>query len=297
VYAESNDSVASVMKKLKDNNISSVPVKDTGTSQFVGCIDILDIVTFVYTKFAKVSLLAQESYQQMEDFANQKVGDILNISGRNHFHSIPYNLPLSDLLSKLTNPNIHRIAVTNESLDIVGFITQSKILEFFYQNRKNLEPSLKKLLQENVDSWIMAQGPVQTISMKEFMIEACRKIWESQVTGIAVVDDDGKLVANVSASDLKKVHVLPIGELIKDLYQPIKQFLHIRADIRDKVMMAKLPRADPIFVSKDDTMEKVLESVYEKRIHRVFLVDDQKKPTSVISLGDLIARLLERSTQ
>ncbi len=120
-----------------------------------------------------------------------------------------------------------------------------------------------------------------------------------------MVDNNGKLVANLSASDLKvsehellliidkKVHLVPIGELIKDLYQPIKNFLHIRSNVKDKVVMANFPNPEPKIVTSEDTMGRVLSIVVENKIHRVFIVDDQQRPTGVISLRDIIARVLE----
>jgi len=133
--------------------------------------------------------------------------------------------------------------------------------------------------------------------MSSFMIEAFRLIWEKSVTGIAVVDDTGKLVATVSASDLKKLRIAPIGELIKDLYQPIKNFLHIRSNVKDKVEMAEFPcPQENLKVAKgDDTMETIFSIMVENSIHRVFIVDDTWHPTGVVSLRDIIARILEAS--
>jgi len=294
VYVEANETVSNTLRKMKDKNISSLPVRDDN-GQLASTIDVLDIVTFVYTKFAKVSLLAQESFQQMEEFANQRVWNLTNISGRNDFHTIRYDKPLQDVISMLTNPHIHRVAVVNEQKDIVGFISQSALIDFFYKNKDRLEPGLKKFLDEKLESWITSSGPVQVIHMQEFLIEAFRRIWENQISGIGVVDDEGRLVANISASDLKKLHVFPVGELIGQLYQPIKKFLNIRADIKDKVMMANIPKAEPIVVSKNDTMSTILELTSTKHIHRVFLVDEKQKPVAVISLCDILARLLEHS--
>jgi CBS domain-containing protein len=55
-----------------------------------------------------------------------------------------------------------------------------------------------------VEQWLPKErGPVVTINMKHFMIDAFKLIWDNEVSGVGVVDDNGKLVANISASDLK----------------------------------------------------------------------------------------------
>jgi len=297
ITASEDDSVESVMELMKKNKISSLPIKKSvprADNQIIGIIDLLDIVTYAYTKFAKVSLLAQESYEQMEQFNAKRVGDLLNISGRNYFHTIQYSKPLSDLLSLFTNPNIHRVSVINEQNDIVGFITQSKILRFLHSQQGKLDSSVTKLLQTKVKD-CMPITLVVSVNMNCFMIEAYRLIWDNAVTGVAVVDDEGKLVGNVSASDLKRVHLIPVGELVHDLYQPIKNFLHIRTNVKEKVALANFPNPAPKLVTGDETIGKVLDIVMENNIHRVYIVDILGRTTGVISLRDIIARMLEAS--
>jgi CBS domain-containing protein len=89
--------------------------------------------------------------------------------------------------------------------------------------------------------------------------------------------------------------VSPIGPLIHDLYQPIKEFLHIRSTVEERVNWAKFPNPEPLVVKTTDTMSKVLDEIVSNKVHRVFMVDDQGRPSGVISLCDIIARFLERS--
>jgi len=97
-------------------------------------------------------------------------------------------------------------------------------------------------------------------------------------------------VGNISASDVKHLRVQPIGELIHDLYQPIKHFMNIRSSMKERVMMANLPKSDPIFVTKTNTLEEVLRQIVSNGVHRVFVVDDNKKPMDVISLRDILVQ-------
>jgi predicted transcriptional regulator len=110
-----------------------------------------------------------------------------------------------------------------------------------------------------------------------------------------VVDDDGKLVGNISASDLKRAHLVPVGSLGKDLYQPIKTFLNIRGDLHDRVTMGGLPKYEPISVNLDNKFGEIAQLVTEKKVHRVYVVDEDKKPLCVVTLRDLLARILERT--
>lgn len=139
--------------------------------------------------------MAWESEQQMSEFNNKKIKvlstpfdshqiqDLINISGRNFWHKIQYNKPLDELLSILSNSNIHRVFVVNEVDDIVGMVTQTSILNFI--NSHPLQPSLQHLYNEPVTKWIKSGTNPQTINMREFVIKAYEEIWDKQVTGIA----------------------------------------------------------------------------------------------------------------
>lgn len=55
--------------------------------------------------------------------------------------------------------------------------------------------------------------------------------------------------------------------------------------------LSGLAHFDPITVSLDNTLEDVADLFLKNRIHRVFVIDSQGKPTHVISIDDLIKAL------
>jgi len=289
ICLDESDSVADVIVTLGKNRIISAPAKNEH-NQLSGIIDMLDLITLCVTKFSKVSLLAMESWQQMEEFAQKQVKDVLNISGRNPDLSISYKAPLSELLLKLSQPNAHRVAVYNEVKDVVGLITQSRVVNVLFERREELKSRFTGTQASQI-----ASRPVESINMNQFVIDAFKQIWDKQVTGIAVVDDTGKLVGNISATDLVRTHVKPIGPILHDLYQPLKNFNNIRATTNDKVLMGDLPSYPPITVHPSDTLETVMKTVVDNKVHRVYLVDDSFKPVGVITLGDIIKMFAPQS--
>jgi len=275
------DRLDTVLELLGKNRITSAPVFNS-KKEFVGIIDMLDLVTYVSAKFSKVSLLAEESYRQMDEYASKPIKDLLGASSRNAPKCIGYESSLLTLISMLSNPHIHRVAVINEQKDLVGLVSQSKIVEFMYGKKDQLGEQLKV----QVKSWLK-KTDVVTIHMDRFVIEAFQTIWDEMVSGLAVVNDEGKLVSNISASDLRNTKMKP-GQIIHELYQPLKQFLHIRSSTKEQIMMGDLPKHDPIFVTAEATMQEVMERVITNKIHRVYVVDSNNKPTGVISLCDIM---------
>jgi len=175
--------------------------------------------------------------------------------------------------------------VVNEVGDVIALITQSKLVEFLYNNRQ-LYP---EVFSTRVDR---LQKPVEVINMNEFVIKAFLQIWEKQVSGLAVVNDNGELVGNISNTDLLRTHEKPIGEMIHDLYQPIKQFLNIHTTMQEKVMLADKPEMKPVAVTAQDTIETTASKFLEHKVHRAFIQDDKMKPVGVVTLGDIIQQFV-----
>jgi len=279
ITASEETTVRQILEIMKTNRIISVPVQNQKTGEFLGICDMLDLVTFCTAKFSSVSLLAEDSYRQMEEFAEKPVKHILHASGRNSLANISSKAPLNDLMIFLSKS--HRVAVVNEKKEVIGMLTQSKLLEFLWKRKSDYSD----VMQEKLNKF---QKPVESINMKKFVIEAFTKIWEKEVTGLAVVDDDGKLVGNISATDLLHTRVSPIGELIHDLYEPIKTFMNIRSDMNDRVMMADLPETKPVAVMPADTLAMSIRKCLDCKVHRVFIQDNTRTPVGVISLTDII---------
>ena len=58
--------------------------------------------------------------------------------------------------------------------------------------------------------------------------------------------------------------------------------------------MANLPKSDPIYVNEKDPMNDVVDLIVNKKIHRVYIIDESRKPVAVVTVRDILARSLER---
>lgn len=147
----------------------------------------------------------------MNAFLSKTARDVVELSSRNWWNEVYENTPVIELVKLLSSPNLHRVAVLNEQKKVCNIVSQMDLLVFIYNNRENFP-----LLREPVSTW-NKERTVESIEWNSALAEgkgvhcktdaklAFKKIWESEVTGIAVLDDDGKLVGNISASDLKVI--------------------------------------------------------------------------------------------
>jgi len=102
---------------------------------------------------------------------------------------------------------------------------------------------------------------------------------------VAVVDDDGSLIGNFSASDLKGKGVTDYGEgsdPFGSLIMPVFQFLKHGG-------MSTFPVGT---VKPTTAFSLVLLKLIAMRVHRLWVVDENSHPIGVITLTDVMQALL-----
>jgi len=108
------------------------------------------------------------------------------------------------------------------------------------------------------------------------------------VSGLAVVDSDGKLVGNISLRDLKGIH--PDAKIFWRLWNTVKIFKE--KAITDYPPPNAIPSS--VFVTPADSLMKVVEKMALHHIHRVYVVDENQKPERVISQTDVLREVVKR---
>jgi len=128
------------------------------------------------------------------------------------------------------------------------------------------------------------------------------------VTGVAVVDDTGKLKGNLSLRDLKAMST--DGRFFWRLYQTVDNYLtKLKKEVKGKLVPLLLEWSWSYTPSFDyrlegqrpkrvqsckasDTLEHAINLLADHSIHRVYVVDDAKKPIGVVTLKDVLCEIL-----
>jgi len=187
-------------------------------------------------------------------------------------------------LEMFANSDIHRIPIINRNNRIAGILTQSMVISLIGQNMRMLGPikddpvtALHEVLKDKV----------LTINQDARTIDGFKLMAENNVSGIAVVDSEGRIVTNLSIRDLRGIGTN--AAKWRRLAQPVKDF---KAMVR-----AEFPRQTPgevLCVSQKDTVERVIQLMDDGNIHRIWEVAENLKPVHVISQGDLLRFLAKR---
>jgi CBS domain-containing protein len=158
-----------------------------------------------------------------------------------------------------------------------GILSQSSIVSFIASKcpRGSLDEKM-------TDAGLLFLKDVVTIADTATAAEAFELLDSKRLSGIAVVDEDGKLVGNTSAKDVKRA-VLDAGKTSMDM--DIMSYL---ACVRQGEAVAKKDRYPSCHVHDDCTVAHVVNLMAKTGFHRVFVVDKDMKPVGVVSFTDII---------
>jgi len=289
IWAKNTDSVLDVIKLLRETQIISVPIFNDETKEWMGLVDIFDILT-VMIFMTDVKILVdtvnrkevdwhQYIQQELKILQEEKIEMVINASERNPWCPVSHCKPLHSLMDMLADANLHRVPIVNDDGEVIGIITQSAVINFLYKHvdqfPDNAAIKVKSCFQPS---------KVISIEVNKTALEAFKLMITEKVSGVAVVDEQGKLVASLSSSDLKGSMDC---NLFHDLYLPIS--LYSEKTLPD--LFDKKNCTSPISCTLDTSIYELLHKLASNRIHRLFVVDSENKPIGVLSLCNIIAMM------
>jgi len=239
----------------------------------LGFIDIVDIVTYLSKNLNKPreNELIQPWYSILE-IANVPCSKVANFSNRNPTLFMDYNESLQNVIDDIAFDNYHRIAIMKDNY-VVGVLTQSTLLQFFYQNK--LWESMGTLAIQSVESLKLGMRKVFQVTADTQVMQAFELMVKNQVSSLAVVDENNKIIGNLSASDLKIIGY--DMQLYSKLFGTVRDFLH-----------KQLSTQYPITVTSSTVFSDVLAMFDQKKVHRVFVVNEDQNLIGVITPGDIL---------
>eukprot|EP01080_Neovahlkampfia_damariscottae_P007222 gene7222-11537_t len=251
----SEDHVPDALKKLIDMNIVSAPVINEETKEFLGLLDVVDILAFVVSIFDNKSTDKEhggnifKSLTASEKYSKQPIGDITNIM-HNSITPVKVGTNLWDVLQIFVD-GAHRVPVITEEGKLISILTQAAVVNTLAKHPNALGE--------------LGKQDVQTLKI--------------EISGVGVVDQSGKLMGNISARDLK--YIKP-NQIFSNMLKSCGQFI---SDIKQSIIEENAP---VIAVNPDTKFSFVLGRMAVNRIHRLYVCDKDQKPTAIISLRDLL---------
>jgi len=301
-------------KILWSRDIMGAPVYDAGKKTYVGMFDVRDILSCV-TSAHREYLAMMGRHKPGEDtalphdmdahrkaqgelmakaFQNIKINTsppspgaitVSYLAARNPMKGHSKEENLVEICKELEKRGTHRVGIMDNSSGspvCTGIISQSGLVDFIFS--KCPPGSLEEKLSE---CGIPYKKEVAKISDEATAADAFELLDSKRLSGIAVVDEDGVLIGNTSARDIKHA-IIDGGKTGMDM-----DIISYLAQVRQS-QIRKNERFPSCHVYEDATVGHVVGLLAKTGYHRVFVVDAEKKPIGVVSFADVLRWMLEK---
>jgi len=280
------------LSRINAHSIRSLPVVDANKI-VVGLIDIMDIVTYIAESLKSKGDEHALTLQQIRvrfDFMSTKVSNLLQ-KERKKFYIASNQTSLFKAVEFMISTGEERFIIVDRDVpgevapfsqhekELDGLVTQADAVRFLAQNIALLrqEPLFQKTLAELK---LGTRTPL-TVSQNEIASKAFIEMYEKKRDSQAVVDENGKLIGTISASDLKG--------LTRNNCTVLSQPLHIFLN-RD---WRRGWWSKPITVEMSDPLFFVVMQFVSSGVHRLYIVNVEGKPIAEVNHLDIIKVLPE----
>jgi len=281
ISISATDTVLHTLNVITQHNISGAPVLKDGKIE--GCIDAVDILAFATLKFSLDG--PDTSVKNTLAFAQHPINDVL-VQSHSTWKVLPSSSTIHDVVEQLSQQDSHRVGLLDEEGRCVGLVSQLGLVKYLFRNKEHFPEKFQTPIP------VVLKGKesrkLHTSLATDFVMESFQKMRQEHIGGLPIVDEKGVLMGMISATDIKRAKTTDLSELRDDLFSQIRNFVDVKSDA--KFFQQELPKFDPIFVTEADTLESVVENIVKNSIHRVYVVDTDKRPINVVSLQDIISQ-------
>ncbi|GAM27507.1 hypothetical protein SAMD00019534_106830, partial [Acytostelium subglobosum LB1] len=281
----STDSVATAIKLMTEKHILSVPVFDVEHRVFNRFLDMIDITTFCLDQLSDKLDNVDNILAVKDIFNNTKCGDICDASGRNPYRAVESRASLLNAVELMVKWNVHRLPVIDSEGNMVSILTQSRVIGYINDNLREIDPKLLRSTLSKMES--LGTSEVIGVTEESAVLDAFKIMKEKKISAVAVIIEDGTIVGNISASDIKMIG--PEGTFASRLQLTVRTFLNmIPKDPTENEHLSSV-----VQVQGSTTFEDLLEKYLLTKVHRVYMLDDNKRASRIISQGDVLKCIID----
>jgi len=274
-------------KKLIEWKIRVAPVFDEKKSEIIGLLDLRDAVKYITTRQRdkeaadkEITLVQKAKRSFTVDLLDQHPEfSSLSIAYLARSRRVPVlHLDKATLLDAATllHQGNHIVLVQNSD-ELAGFITQGMLFRLICDHLCDVCGSLTI---EDLRSLNVVKENPTVILHDTPAIEAFGEMEKRNYGCIGIIDEDGTIVNSTSARDIKvwlgnleeKVHSTPIIDIMTKIRQE-------GAAVKDRFPVASC--------RYEHKISGALKRLKACRYHRLWVVDEDRKPVGIFSLTDI----------
>lgn len=274
------------------------------TSSYIGFLDVKDLVSWVvFREEEKASAETERKAVSAKNLgaapivvdihcvyssASRMYGaktkiDVEYLARRHAFRPVEATATMVDVATALSAPGVHRLPVVDDG-KVIGIMSQSNVVAVIAAHAA----ALASALDATISDTNIGCRPVLPVQTTDTALSTFQEMSRLNRSGVAIVDETGRLVGNTSASDLKLV-LADISASSSLLQGSIFDFL---AAVRQSTSAA-YEKYPSIAVSPSSTVGHLVSRMAATKVHRLFVVGEGYKPEAVVAITDLLRYLLD----
>jgi len=241
---------------------------------------MLDILTYITSALDEPSItsgkMGVEELVSKGRFQTETVKDVISISTRNEWITMSEEDSIFDAIVKFAKGNIREVALVNTQGEFMSILTQYRFVQWL-DNHSN---EMGDFANMPVVQFQLGYKKVHSMHQSRRVIDIFLQMKHLGVSALAVVNNEFKLIGNISVSDLK------------DIGGSAENFITLWTDattfINSREYGANVPKL--VYVTPNSTIKQVLSQLHTYGVHRVYVVENNtKNPIGIISCTDILA--------
>jgi len=204
----------------------------------------------------------------------------------------------SSFQSPISNLVHHRVAVHDFDGAITHLISQSDLLRLFHTNPKLLGKSGPL----TVSALRLGTREVFSVGSNLIAYLGFATLYSKGRSSAGVLDADGRIIGNLSVSDLRGIRpeqfsmlALPLVEFLVTVQAAAKAAAANNGARPSSNGVCEISQLRLFTAKEEDTLQSVVETIVEHKLHRVYLTDNDNMPLGIITLTDIIRMVLRNN--
>ncbi|KAL9891100.1 SNF4/AMP-activated protein kinase gamma subunit isoform 3-T7 [Glossina fuscipes fuscipes] len=258
------------------NGVRAAPLWDSQKQQFVGMLTITDFIKILrmYYKSPNASIEQLEEHK-LDTWRSVLHNEVMPLV------SIGPDASLYDAIKILIHNRIHRLPVIDPATgNVLYILTHKRILRFLFLYINEL-PKPSYMQKKLRDVKIGTYDNIETADENTSIISALKKFIERRVSALPLVDAEGRLVDIYAKFDVIN---LAAEKTYNDLDVSLRKANEHRNEWFEGVQCCNL----------DESLYTILERIVRAEVHRLVVVDEQRRVIGIISLSDILLYLVLR---
>jgi CBS-domain-containing membrane protein len=270
--------VTEILPLLQKHKILSVPVFKASDNSCLGFIDVLAVLTHALDAGKNSAVLISKG--SVDFLSKITAADVLRTAATEPLVPMFADNPASMAVDFMSAGH-HRVALFRKQGELVSTCSQSDVIRLI---ASVLDGTLAHERYAAAGD-LPAEGlgvfkPVETVPESTPLIEVLQLFVSQRRSAFAVVDAEGRLVCDISTSDLHDLSLQQgFHELFASLNLPVLEWLRRFSS----------NELQPVCTTLSATLKQLVLAVTSKRLHRLWVIDGDGKPTHLASLTDILA--------